>query len=160
MLRVLGLLAIVLSLIGLCGVLARGLRLAGIGVAAGLLLSAAGTRFLRAFVHGVDPFAPVAFAGAALAWMVIAMLASYVPALRASRWIRRLPALRMGISESIPYWAPYFRKASATSWKLFCRAVLNGRLPKASSRLGSVTPSFRSHFVISRFPSRTAALSD
>ena len=77
MLGALGLLAIVLSVIGLYGVvaytvaqrtheigvrmalgaqkadvewmvLARGLRLAGIGVAAGLVLSAAGTRFLRA----------------------------------------------------------------------------------------------------------------
>jgi putative ABC transport system permease protein len=114
MLGVLGLLAIVLSVIGLYGVvaysvaqrtheigvrmalgaqkadvewmvLARGLRLAGIGVAAGLVLSAAGTRFLRAFLHGVDPFDPVAFAGAALAWMAIAMVASYVPALRAAR---------------------------------------------------------------------------
>ena len=114
MLGVLGLLAIVLSVLGLYGVvaytvaqrtheigvrmalgaqkadvewmvLARGLRLAGIGVAAGLVLSAVGTRFLRAFLHGVDPFDPVAFAGAALAWMVIAMLASYVPALRAAR---------------------------------------------------------------------------
>lgn len=114
MLGVLGLLAIVLSVIGLYSVvaytvaqrtrefgvrmalgaqkadvewlvLARGLRLAGIGVATGLLLSAAGTRFLRAFLHGVDPLDPVAFAGGALAWIVIAMLASYVPALRAAR---------------------------------------------------------------------------
>ena len=114
MLGVLGLLAIVLSVLGLYGVvaytvaqrtheigvrmalgaqkadvewmvLARGLRLAGIGVAAGLLLSVAGTRFLRAFLHGVDPLDPVAFAAAALAWMVIAMLASFVPALRAAR---------------------------------------------------------------------------
>jgi putative ABC transport system permease protein len=114
MLGALGLLAIVLSVIGLYGVVAytvaqrtheigvrmalgaqkadvewmvltRGLRLAGIGVAAGLVLSAASTRFLRAFLHGVDPFDPVTFAGAALAWMVIALLASYVPALRAAR---------------------------------------------------------------------------
>ena len=113
MLGALSLLAIVLSVIGLYGVvaytvaqrtheigvrmalgaqkadvewmvLARGLRLAGIGVAAGLVLSAAGTRFLRAFLHGVDPFDLVAFTGAALAWMVVAMLASYVPALRAA----------------------------------------------------------------------------
>jgi ABC-type lipoprotein release transport system permease subunit len=33
----------------------------------------------------VDPFDPVAFAGAALAWMVIAMVASYAPTLRAAR---------------------------------------------------------------------------
>ena len=66
-------------------VLTRGLRLAGIGVVAGLVLSAAGTRFLRTFLHGVDPLDPVAFAGAALVWIVIAMVASYVPALRAAR---------------------------------------------------------------------------
>ena len=66
-------------------VLTRGLRLAAIGIAAGLAMSAATTRMLRAFLHGVDPFDPAAFAGGALAWILIAMLASYLPARRAAR---------------------------------------------------------------------------
>ena len=114
MLASLGLLAILLSVIGLYGVvaytvaqrtheigvrmalgaqkndvqwmvLARGLRLAAAGIAVGLVLSAASTRSLRAFLHGVDPFDPAAFLGAALLWILIAMLASYIPARRAAR---------------------------------------------------------------------------
>jgi ABC-type antimicrobial peptide transport system permease subunit len=66
-------------------VLARGLRLTAAGIAAGLLLSAVATRFLRSFLYGVNPLDLVAFAGAALAWLLIAMLASYIPARRAAR---------------------------------------------------------------------------
>jgi ABC-type antimicrobial peptide transport system permease subunit len=109
-----GLLAIVLSVIGLYGVVAytvaqrtheigirmalgaqnidiqwmvlgRGLRLTATGIAAGLVFSAAVTRFLRSFLYGVNPLDPVAFAGAALVWLLIALLASYLPAQRAVR---------------------------------------------------------------------------
>ena len=66
-------------------VLARGLRLTAAGIALGLILSGAATRFLRSFLYGVNPLDPVAFTGAALAWVVIAMLASYLPARRAAR---------------------------------------------------------------------------
>jgi putative ABC transport system permease protein len=109
-----GLLAIVLSVIGLYGVvaytvaqrtheigvrvalgaqkldvqwmvLARGLRLTVTGITAGLILSAAATRFLRSFLYGVNPLDPVAFMAAALVWILIAMMASYIPAQRAAR---------------------------------------------------------------------------
>jgi len=66
-------------------VLARGLRLTAAGIAAGLILSAAATRLLRSFLYGVNPLDPVAFAGAAIVWLLIAMLASYIPARRAAR---------------------------------------------------------------------------
>lgn len=66
-------------------VLARGLRLTAAGIAVGLILSAAATRFLAGFLYGVNPMDPVAFLGAALVWILIAMLASYVPARRAAR---------------------------------------------------------------------------
>ena len=66
-------------------VLARGLRLTAAGIAAGLILSAAATRLLRTFLYGVNPLDPVAFAGAAIVWLLIAMLASYIPARRAAR---------------------------------------------------------------------------
>ena len=66
-------------------VLSRGLRLAAAGVATGIALSAIATRFLRAFLHGVSPLDPTAFGAACLIWIVVAMLASYLPALRATR---------------------------------------------------------------------------
>jgi predicted permease len=109
-----GLLAIILSVIGLYGVvaytvaqrtheigvrmalgaqkldvqwmvLAHGLRLTAAGILAGLVSSAAATRFLRSFLYGVNPLDPVAFGSAALVWLLIAMLASYIPAQRAAR---------------------------------------------------------------------------
>jgi predicted permease len=66
-------------------VLAHGLRITAIGIAAGLLLSAATVRLLRGFLYGLSPFDPVAFVAASLAWIAIAMLASWYPARRATR---------------------------------------------------------------------------
>jgi putative ABC transport system permease protein len=66
-------------------VLAHGLRITAIGIAAGLLLSAVTVRLLRGFLYGLSPFDPVAFAAASLAWIAIAMLASWYPARRATR---------------------------------------------------------------------------
>jgi predicted permease len=63
----------------------EGLRLTLIGVGAGLLLAAAATRLLRSSLYGVSPFDPIAFAAAALAWIAVAMLASWYPARRATR---------------------------------------------------------------------------
>ncbi|MGA3242247.1 MAG: ADOP family duplicated permease [Bryobacteraceae bacterium] len=114
LLAALGLLAIVLAAIGVYGVvacsvaqrtreigvrmalgaapldvqwmvLAHGLRVTAIGIALGLLLSAATVRLLRGFLYGLSPFDPIAFAAASLAWIVIAMLASWYPAGRATR---------------------------------------------------------------------------
>jgi predicted permease len=66
-------------------VLGRGLRITAAGIALGLLLSAIAVRWLRAYLYGLSPFDPIAFAGASLAWMLIAMLASWYPARRATR---------------------------------------------------------------------------
>jgi predicted permease len=66
-------------------VLAHGLRITAIGIAVGLLLSAFTVRLLRGFLYGLSPFDPVAFAGASLAWIVIAIFASWYPARRATR---------------------------------------------------------------------------
>ena len=74
-------------------VLSRGLRLTTAGVLVGLVLSAAVTRFLRGFLYGVSPLDPAAFAGACLGWFVIATLASYLPARRATH-VDPLVALR------------------------------------------------------------------
>ena len=114
LLAALGLLAIVLAAIGVYGVvacsvaqrtreigvrmalgaapsdvqwmvLAHGLRITAMGIALGLILSAATVRLLRGFLYGLSPFDPIAFAAASLAWIVIAMLASWYPARRATR---------------------------------------------------------------------------
>jgi predicted permease len=66
-------------------VLAHGLRLTAAGIGAGLAVSVVATRLLRSFLYGMSPLDPVAFGGAALAWLLIAMLASYIPAQRAAR---------------------------------------------------------------------------
>lgn len=66
-------------------VLGRGLRLTAIGLAIGLALSAGTVRLLRGYLYGLSPFDPVAFGGACLAWVAIAMLASWFPARRATR---------------------------------------------------------------------------
>jgi predicted permease len=66
-------------------VLAHGLRITAMGIAAGLLLSAATVRLLRGFLYGLSPFDPIAFAAASLAWIVTSMLASWYPARRATR---------------------------------------------------------------------------
>ena len=114
LLAALGLLAIVLAAIGVYGVvacsvaqrtreigvrmalgaapldvqwmvLAHGLRITAIGIAVGLLLSAATVRLLRGFLYGLSPFDPIAFTVASLAWIAIAMVASWYPARRATR---------------------------------------------------------------------------
>ena len=66
-------------------VLSRGLRLTAAGIAIGLALSTASTRLLRAFLYGVSPWDAIAFTAAALLWLAIAMLASYLPARRAAQ---------------------------------------------------------------------------
>lgn len=66
-------------------VLAHGLRLTAAGILAGLAVSSVVMRLLRSFLYGVSPLDAVAFVAAVLAWLLIAMLASYVPAQRAAR---------------------------------------------------------------------------
>jgi putative ABC transport system permease protein len=54
---------------------------AGAGIAAGLIL----TRAMRGVLYGVSSYDPVSFGGAALLLIVIALVASYIPARRATR---------------------------------------------------------------------------
>jgi predicted permease len=69
------------------------LSLTGIGVAVGLAGSLALTGLLRGLLYGLSPTDPMTFAGAALLWLGVASLASYVPARRATR-INILETLR------------------------------------------------------------------
>ncbi len=108
-----GILAMVLSTIGLYGVLAysvarrtrevgirvalgadrgrvvgmvvrEGMTMVIVGVAVGLALSAVAMRPLAGLLHGVSAVDPLTFAGVAVMLTVVALLASYIPARRAA----------------------------------------------------------------------------
>ena len=74
-------------------IVGHGLWLAGIGVVVGLVFAPAGTYAGRTLFYNVSPFDPLTFAGVALFLFAVAFLASYLPALRATR-IDPLVALR------------------------------------------------------------------
>src|SRR6266851_3186222 len=62
-----------------------GLRLAAIGVAIGLALAFGLTRFIASFLFGVKPTDPMTYAAVAAALIAVALLASYIPARRATK---------------------------------------------------------------------------
>jgi predicted permease len=66
-------------------VVGLGAGLAGIGVAIGIGAAYLLTRAVRAMLFGVDPADPVVYLAQALLLMAVAVLASYLPARRASR---------------------------------------------------------------------------
>jgi macrolide transport system ATP-binding/permease protein len=74
-------------------VLGHSLHLTVIGLVVGVLLSAGVTRLLGRFLFGVSPLDPLAFAFAGLTWILVSMVAGYIPARRATQ-IDPLVALR------------------------------------------------------------------
>ena len=66
-------------------VLRQGLTLGGIGIGIGLLAAAGATRFLGYFLLGVNPLDPWAFGGVSAVLLVTILIASWVPAARATR---------------------------------------------------------------------------
>jgi predicted permease len=74
-------------------VTAQSATLVGAGLAVGLAASLALTRFVRAFLFGITPTDPVAFGAALLVLLAVALLATSIPALRATR-LDPLAALR------------------------------------------------------------------
>ena len=77
----------------LWSVLAQGLRLVGVGVAVGSVLSLLMTRVIADLVAGVSPTDPITFVGTAIVLVMTGLAASYFPARRAIR-IDPLTALR------------------------------------------------------------------
>jgi ABC-type antimicrobial peptide transport system permease subunit len=75
-------------------VVGDGFRLAAAGVVVGVIASIAATRALVSMLYGVGPLDPVTFGAIGLLVAGIALLASYVPARRASR-IDPMEALRV-----------------------------------------------------------------
>lgn len=66
-------------------VLARGAVLAAAGGVIGVLAASGVTRVLRSFLFGVSPLDPLTFAAGAGLLIAIALVASYVPARRATQ---------------------------------------------------------------------------
>jgi putative ABC transport system permease protein len=75
-------------------ILRQSLRLTGLGVLLGLLASLAGTRVLTGFLHEISPTDPFTFLSVAAGIGLIACLAAFQPALRASG-VDPLDALRV-----------------------------------------------------------------
>ena len=65
-------------------VLRRGLALTATGVAVGLTIAAAVTQYVKSLLFGVTPVDPATFLGVSVMFVVVAALASYIPARRAS----------------------------------------------------------------------------
>ncbi len=66
-------------------VLLASLRTTVWGIALGLACAAAAGRLLGSFLHGASPWDPAVFAASGLAAAILALLASQIPAIRASR---------------------------------------------------------------------------
>ncbi len=66
-------------------VLRQGAVLATVGIVAGAAISGLVTRYLASLLFGVDPTDPLTLAASALLFAVVAALASYLPARRATR---------------------------------------------------------------------------
>jgi ABC-type antimicrobial peptide transport system permease subunit len=74
-------------------VLTRGMVLVGVGLAIGLTISLAGAGLMKTLIASVGPRDPITFVSTAAALGAIALVASYIPARRATR-IDPLIALR------------------------------------------------------------------
>jgi putative ABC transport system permease protein len=75
-------------------VLRRGLVVAAIGISIGVAGAFAGARFLQSMLFGIEPRDPVTFIAVATAFAVVAMIASYLPARRATK-VDPMTALRV-----------------------------------------------------------------
>ena len=71
----------------------QGTRVALLGVAVGALAAVALTRYIETLLFGVGRLDAIAFAGMSTVMLAVALLASYLPARRASR-VDPLVALR------------------------------------------------------------------
>jgi putative ABC transport system permease protein len=71
----------------------QGIVLTAIGVTIGLAIALAGTRVLSSLLYDVGTTDPLTFAGVSLLLLLVALLAVYVPALRATR-VDPMTALR------------------------------------------------------------------
>jgi putative ABC transport system permease protein len=74
-------------------IIRQGMLLTLAGIAAGLAVALALTRFLSAFLYGIKPTDPRTMAGVSLLLLLVSFLATYIPARRAAR-VDPMTALR------------------------------------------------------------------
>jgi putative ABC transport system permease protein len=74
-------------------IVSRGFGLSGIGVGIGLLLSGIMAPLISSLLYGVRPIDPEVFIAVPLILMVVVLLATYIPARRATR-VNPIVALR------------------------------------------------------------------
>jgi ABC-type antimicrobial peptide transport system permease subunit len=74
-------------------ILHEALMLAGIGIAIGAPLTFALARSIRSSFYGVGPADPITFSGATILFLVVALVAAWVPARRAAK-VDPMEALR------------------------------------------------------------------
>jgi ABC-type antimicrobial peptide transport system permease subunit len=67
------------------GVIGQGTALAAMGLAVGVVVAFFSTRVIESQLFGVGARDPIVFVGAAVALLLVAVVASWVPARRASR---------------------------------------------------------------------------
>ncbi|MGH9405500.1 MAG: ABC transporter permease [Terriglobia bacterium] len=66
-------------------VIRQGMTLAGLGVLAGIVAAVALTRFMNSFLYGVSATDPATFIAVPLVLLIAALLATYIPARRATK---------------------------------------------------------------------------
>ena len=66
-------------------VLREAMRSVGIGILAGIVTALALTRYMSSILYGVSSWDPLVFAGITALLAAVALLASYIPARRATR---------------------------------------------------------------------------
>jgi predicted permease len=66
-------------------ILSQGLRVAGLGISVGLVVSLGVARLLGRFLSGLNPLDPLSFISTAILWSLVAAAACYLPARRAMR---------------------------------------------------------------------------
>jgi ABC-type antimicrobial peptide transport system permease subunit len=66
-------------------VLLQGLKLVGAGIFVGLAAALGATRLMANSLYGVKPYDPISFAAGAILAAIVTLLASYVPARRATK---------------------------------------------------------------------------
>jgi ABC-type antimicrobial peptide transport system permease subunit len=71
----------------------QGMLLASVGVVAGVAASLALARFIAAFLFGVQQWDPAVFIGTPIVLALVALVATWIPARRASR-VDPIDALR------------------------------------------------------------------
>jgi putative ABC transport system permease protein len=75
-------------------ILRRGLVVALAGITVGLVGAFAGARYMQSMLFGIEPRDPATFVAVAIAFAVVAMFASYLPARRATK-VDPMVALRV-----------------------------------------------------------------